>query len=183
MNNLQSTILHTERLLLREMTPETYNKVMSQFMDSEIKTFFGMKTNEELELEKLRYQQGMTMSGKSFLYFHLVEKSNNQVLGWCGYHTWFKLHRRAEIGYVLNDDAYKRKGYMKEAIPEVIRYGFEVMHLNRIEALVSPDNKPSLKLINSNGFTREGLLREHYMSKNKLDDSIIFSLLLREYHR
>ncbi|MDQ3050992.1 MAG: GNAT family N-acetyltransferase [Bacteroidota bacterium] len=181
MNTLQSDILHTERLMLREMTPETYNRVMSKFTDSEIKKFFGIKSNEELELEKLRFKQGMTMSGKTFLYFHLVEKSSSQVLGWCGYHTWFKLHRRAEIGYVLNEDAYKRKGYMKEALPEVIRYGFEEMDLNRIEALVSPDNNPSLKLINNNGFTREGLLRENYMSKNKLDDSIIFSLLRREY--
>ena len=120
-------------------------------------------------------------AGKSFLYFHLLEKHTNSVIGWCGYHTWFTQHRRAEIGYVLNDDSNKGKGYMKEALPAVLKYGFEKMDLHRIEALVAPGNIPSLKLLQHTGFTHEGLLRQHYMKNSLLEDSAIFSLLCHEY--
>jgi len=83
---------------------------------------------------------------------------------------------------VLNQDKYKGRGYMKEAMLPILNYGFESMSLQRIEALISPDNEPSLKLIKRFGFTQEGYLREHYMNDNKLDDSIIFSLLKREFN-
>src|SRR5690606_40551856 len=55
-------------------------------------------------------------------------------------HTWFPDHCRAEIGYSLMQETDRRKGYMSEAIKEVLNYGFTVMNLNRVEALIAPDN-------------------------------------------
>lgn len=182
MNNHESGIIFTERLLLREMNPECYLQVMG-LSDADIKHFFGMQSDEELVKEKERYQLGMTMSGRSFLYFHLVEKDSNLVIGWCGYHTWFPYHRRAEIGYVLNQDAYKGNGFMREAFPVILRFGFEQMNLHRIEALISPGNQPSLKLVERAGFKKEGLLREHYMNDGIAEDSIVFSLLQHEFDK
>jgi|SRR5688572_12061248 len=182
---IEFKFLETTRILLRDLTPELYQQVMETYTDNELMKFFGYQSFAELEGEKNRFQLGMTMSGKSFNYFHLIEKKSEEVMGWCGYHTWFVKHLRAEIGYVLNQDKYKGKGYMKEALLPVLNYGFESMSLHRIEALISPNNEPSLKLIRRFGFTQEGYLREHYMNDNKLDDSLIFSLLKYEfdYHK
>ncbi len=182
MTALQFPSLHTERLVLRELNPVNYTGVMQHYTDNEIKTFFGMQSDQELEAEKSRSRQGMTMAGKSFLYFHLIDKSSNNVMGWCGFHTWFTKHRRAEIGYVLNHDQYKGKGYMKEALPAVLKFGFENMDLHRVEALVAPGNEPSLNLLLRSGFTQEGLLRQHYFANGKMEDSAIFSLLRSEYN-
>ena len=66
---------------------------------------------------------------------------------------------------------------MKEAMPEVINYGFEKMGLHRIEAMVGKDNEPSLKLLHAHGFVQEGLLREHYLIDGRYEDSLVFSLL------
>ncbi len=175
--SMQTNIFSTDRLLLRLINPDIYNQVMGTYNDEVIKKYFGFTNTIELEQEKARYRQGITMSGRSFLYFHLLEKSTSAVMGWCGYHTWMLQHRRAEIGYVLNEDRYKGQGYMKEALPFIVRYGFETMRLHRIEALVSPENKPSLRLLKKLGFQQEGHLRDHYMKNNKLEDSLIFSLL------
>src|SRR4030095_1243376 len=174
---MQSNIIYTERLILRLINPEIYNQVMSTYNDESIKKYFGITTAIELEQEKIRFRQGMTMAGRSFLYFHLLDKKTTEVMGWCGYHTWFLQHRRAEIGYVLNEDRFKGKGYMKEALPPIIDYGFATINLHRIEALIAPGNEPSLRLVNYLGFTQEGILREHYLKNGKLEDSIVFSLL------
>ncbi len=173
----------TERLQLRRTDPETYNVILGQWNLNDIKSWFGFHSDQEAEQERERYRQGMTMAGRSFVLFHLVERSSKRTLGWCGYHTWFMAHRRAEIGYVLLDEAAKGKGYMGEALPYVIRYGFEVMNLHRIEALVGPQNEPSLKLIRKNGFREEGLLREHYLRNGQLEDSLMFSLLRHEFEK
>lgn len=57
-------------------------------------------------------------------------------IGWCGYHTWYIDHRRAEIGYAIRSDEYKAQGIMTEVMNAVLRYGFEVMNLHRIEAFI-----------------------------------------------
>ncbi len=173
--------LSTQRLFLRKLNPETYNQLFRNSTDDELMAFFGFTTVAELLEEKNRFHKGVEMSGKSFLYFHLVEKESGTVMGWCGFHTWYTQHQRAELGYVLNSDQYKRMGYMKEAMHQVLNYGFDIMKLHRIEAFVSPLNVPSLKLMNHFGFIREGLLREHYFKNNNMEDSLVFSILVHEF--
>ena len=70
---------------------------------------------------------------------------------------------------------------MKEALPVVLDYGFNIMGLKRVEAFLSLENEASLRLIKSFGFKEEGSLREHYFTGGHMEDSSIFSLLLREY--
>jgi ribosomal-protein-alanine N-acetyltransferase len=111
----------------------------------------------------------------------MIDKATSKPVGKCGFHSWYPDHRRAEIGYGFTDENYKGKGLMTEALKEMIKYGFEKMELNRVEAFVGPNNPASLKLIRSLGFTEEGQLREHYYKHPRLEDSICFSLLKKEY--
>jgi ribosomal-protein-alanine N-acetyltransferase len=175
------TTLPTKRLLLREMTPEVYNHVFNNYPDEELKKFFGLRSDETLDQKKQTWQNGLTMFNKSFLYFQLLKKDSGENIGWCGFHTWYVQHYRAEIGYTLTIETERRNGFMKEALPEIVRYGFEQMKLHRIEAFIGPANIPSLKLVQSLGFIQEGHLREHYFKDGKIEDSVVFSLLKTEF--
>ena len=73
-------------------------------------------------------------------------KEDPAIIGSCGFLNLEKQHRRTEIGYELHHDHWK-KGIMKEAITAVLRYGFQEMNLNRIEAIIDPDNTSSVKLL------------------------------------
>jgi [ribosomal protein S5]-alanine N-acetyltransferase len=163
------------------LTPEVYHYVFTNYTEDELKEFFGCQTGEPLQEERRKYEQGLSMYRKSFFVFQLIEKDSNNVIGWCGYHTWYVLHNRAEIGYLISDEASKRKGYMSEALPAVIEYGFDKMKLHRIEAMLNPDNVASLKLLGAQGFVKEGYLREHYFKDGKPEDSLVMSLLKKEY--
>ena len=175
--------LPTRRLLLREMTPEVYRHVFNNYTDEELKFFFGLRNDEELVLKKQTWQNGLTTFNKSFLYFQLVKKDSGENIGWCGYHTWYTQHYRAEIGYILTNDVERGNGYMKEALPEILRFGFDQMQLHRIEAFIGPDNTASLKLVEKLGFVKEGHLREHYFKDGKIEDSVVFSLLKTEFSK
>jgi ribosomal-protein-alanine N-acetyltransferase len=175
------TSIETPRLILRIVTPELYNKVFLTFSIPEIMRFFGFRSEQELEAERLKYEGGLITFNKSFLHFHLIDKATDTVIGSCGYHTWYTQHARAEIGYALYDENNKGKGFMKEAFFPVIEYGFRHMGLNRIEALIGPGNIPSLKLVKAMGFKEEGLLREHYCKNGFIEDSLVFSLLSKEF--
>jgi ribosomal-protein-alanine N-acetyltransferase len=174
-------IIPTERLLLREMNPSTYQYVFSNYTDEQLMQFFGLVTQQELEQKKSNFTNGLTMFNKSFLYFQLLNKQTEKFIGWCGFHTWYIQHHRAEIGYGLTDESTRGKGFMTEIFPFVLRTGFEKMNLHRIEAFIGPTNTPSLKLVQRFGFTKEGTLREHYYKDGVAEDSVVYSLLKHEF--
>ena len=55
------------------------------------------------------------------------------------------------------------------------------MNLNRMEALVGPNNIASIKVIEKNGFVKEGIMRGHYKVGDGYEDSLIYSVLKSEY--
>ncbi|MDG1333259.1 MAG: GNAT family protein [Crocinitomicaceae bacterium] len=169
---MPNSVLHTKRLTLRVVTPEVYSRVFS-LGENETMDFFGFSTVDELEKEKARFENGLQTFNKTFLYFQLIATEAQTIIGWCGYHTWYTDHDRAEIGYGLISDEFKRQGYMTEALKAMIDYGFNEMNLHRIEAFASPDNVASIKLLDSKNFEKEGLLKEHYLKDGVYEDSAV----------
>jgi len=110
-----------------------------------------------------------------------LTKKTKEIIGWCGFHTWYTDHNRAEIGYGLFDDNYKGQGLMSEVIALIVNYGFRNMGLVRIEAFVDTTNIPSIKLLKRMNFKKEGLLKHHYFHNNRMEDSIVFALLKSEH--
>jgi ribosomal-protein-alanine N-acetyltransferase len=104
-----------------------------------------------------------------------------EIIGSCGFNYLDHENKRAEIGYDLGR-FFWGSGYASEAIRAMLGFGFEQLGLNRIEAKVEPENVSSIKLLKRLQFTEEGRLREYEMSKGKLVDVIMFSLLKSEWH-
>lgn len=174
-------ILTTERLKLRKLTPETYQFVYDAYSDEALIQFLGVADAEQLEKERTKFKKGLSIHNKTFLYFQLLDGTTEKIIGWCGYHTWYLDHNRAEIGYGLFSEEYKNTGIMTEAMTAILDYGFNSMKLHRVEAMIATYNVPSLKLAEKFGFTQEGILREHYSVEGKMENSVVFSLLKHEY--
>lgn len=173
--------IETARLLLRKATPDDYREQYENRTQEEAMAYFGFETGAQYLENKAKYEGGLTTFRTSFVGFYLVEKNSGRVIGDCFFHTWYLLHFRAEIGYGLRREEDKNKGYMKEALLPVIRYGFDAMALNRIEAFISPLNTPSQKLVTGLGFKPEGRLRQHYRKDGVIEDSLVFGLLREEF--
>jgi len=175
--------LITDRLILRKLTPEVFNYIYANFSDEELLAFLGLETLDALTVEKEKHRKGLSTYNKSFLYFKVLDKASGKIIGWCGYHTWYLDHNRAEIGYGLYDDVYKQRGLMSEAVKTILDYGFLQMKLHRVEALIGTDNDASQNLVKKFGFTYEGNLKEHYFTNNRFEDSLIFGLLNHHYQQ
>lgn len=173
--------IHTDRLILRKFTQEVYDTIYAEMSPTEQLDILGITSMEKLLEEKEKYKNGLSTHNKKFLYYHLIDIKTRAIIGWCGFHTWYTDHNRAEIGYGLYEDAYKSKGIMTEALVPIVEYGFSQMHLERIEAFVSPNNPPSIKLLKRINFQKEGLLKQHYFHNGNMEDSIVFALLKSEY--
>ncbi|MBI3134651.1 MAG: GNAT family N-acetyltransferase [Bacteroidetes bacterium] len=180
MNTL--TELDTPRLVLKPVTPAVIHAQFEQKKKEEIMQFFGTGEDGYAHLKHM-HEKGMETHRLSLFYFLLVDKENNGVIGECGFHTWNATHRRAELFYLLKNDAVKRKGFMTEALSEVLNFGFRELQLHRVEALIANWNTPSLKLLERYGFTKEGTMREDYLVDGKNEDSDCYSLLKWEWEK
>lgn len=144
--------------------------------DRELIKWLGAKSESEIAEERDNLKKGVKTYKTSFHYFHLIDKAGLQTIGWYGYHMWFTQHHRAELGYTITEESFRRRGLMKEALADVIRYGLEVMGLRRIEALTSHENEVSKKLLTDFGFRFEGVLKGHYKVNDVMEDSLMYAL-------
>jgi len=81
-----------------------------------------------------------------------------------------------EIGYLLNPPA-RGSGTMTRAVRLMVAWAFAELDLVRVQAFVSPDNAPSMRLLERLGFAREGLLRSY---RGPGADRVAYALLADE---
>lgn len=171
--------METERLYLRERTKQLLNEIMILPTEDQLH-LLGHDSIEQLHLDLERSRKRFKNHETKWIKWDLIQKSSQQVIGSCSFHNWYEEHERAELGYQLNNN-YQGKGFMLEALTQVMAYGFVHLKLNRVEALISPSNTKSINVAERLHFRKEGILREHYKTNNIIDDSIMYALLKSEY--
>ncbi len=90
-------------------------------------------------------------------------------------------HEWAELGYWIGVP-YWNRGYCTEAAREVLRYGFQEMGLNRIQARYMPKNPASGRVMEKIGMQREGVLRQSLKRFGEIEDAVMYSILRSEYN-
>ena len=176
------TTLATERLVIQLITPGHYDYLFNHCSKEEVMQYIGWEDERDYETDYKKYTNGGFVTWRSsYLFFLLRDKISDRLLGRVAYHNYQVMHKRSEIGYNMNREEDKNKGYMKEAMKPILQYGFEQMGLNRVEAFIGPDNLPSRKLVEGYGFVIEGQLRQHFCYDGVMQDSIVYSLLASEY--
>jgi [ribosomal protein S5]-alanine N-acetyltransferase len=178
-NQIQIT---TPRLILKSLTPGIIHEIFNTKSDEEIMEYFGFDENG-LEHHREMHEKGMETHRLSLFVFLLIEKETGLSIGECGFHTWNKMHKRAEVFYIMHHEGSKKKGYMTEALQEVLKFGFTELKLHRIEALIAAENEPSLRLLQRYGFSKEGTMREDYVVNGISEDSDCYSLLKWEWEK
>ena len=174
--------LETRNLLLRRMHPADANALFKVLGDDEVAEFYDddafvhiSQASDQIEAWESGFQN------KRSIRWGITRKDEGDIIGSCGYygiHTW---NRRASIGYELGR-IYWRQGIMAEALSAMIDFGFDEMDLNRIEALVMPENSASIKMLEKLGFRNEGLLEEYEQWGSKgFVDLCMFAMLRKDW--
>jgi len=172
--------LSTERLLLRRLTANDTNDVFFLRSDESILKHLGrVPTRNMKEAEDFILMINQSIDSNESILWAITLKDNPvKVIGTICYWRIQKEHFRAEIGYVLAPD-YWRKGIMREALLEILKYGFIEMKLHSIEARVDGENLASSALLENVGFIKEGLLKEDFFFEGNFYNTVIYSKLYR----
>ncbi len=169
--------------ILREKTDNDVEDFFRYYTDPEVNKFIlcDMPRNLEEARKELYYWRNVFYINDG-IYFAVARKDTNQLIGSIGLTTFNSYHNRIELSYDLAKE-YWRQGITLAAIKEVVKYGFENLQVNRIEAFTSTENLPSKNLLIKAGFLLEGTLRQHRYHRGSYVDAYSFSLLRQDYFR
>ena len=142
--------IETERLVLREMTPDDYDALYAVLADSDIMehypyTFDEFRVQNWIARNMERYQTD------GFGLWAVALKETGEMIGDCGI-TMQNIHGTMlpEIGYHIRKDQ-QRKGYASEAAAACIRYAFEHYDFPAVYSYMKYTNIPSQRTAMKNG--------------------------------
>jgi ribosomal-protein-alanine N-acetyltransferase len=87
-----------------------------------------------------------------------------------------------EVGYTIIPSE-RMKGYGTEAVKLMINYLFSTKNVCRIQAMTDTRNKPSQKILERNGFVKEGVLRKFRFTRGEFVDKYIYSIIREEWKK
>jgi RimJ/RimL family protein N-acetyltransferase len=107
--------------------------------------------------------------------FVVADARQPSVLGGCGLNRILREDGVANLGYWIRSSATGR-GVATAAARLAAHFGFEHLHLNRIEILVSVRNQPSQRVAEKTGAQIEGILRRRFVVHGEVHDAACYSL-------
>jgi len=88
----------------------------------------------------------------------------------------------AVLGYWLGLP-FVKGGYMTEAVAAIAEFAFEELHLHRLEAATMPTNVASIRVLERNGFRREGLACRLLKINGTWEDHVLHALVADDLAR
>ena len=177
---LPFTNLESERLLLRQITPDDVQEVFELRSNPETMKFIPrpLVTSHEEALGHIKMIQDKIESNEG-INWAITLKPDNKLLGIIGHYRIKWEHFRSEIGYMLLPETHG-KGIATEAIQLIIDYGFNKMKMHSLEGIIDPENTGSARVLEKNGFVKEAHFKENEFFDGKFIDSVIYSLLKKD---
>lgn len=108
----------------------------------------------------------------------LIIEAEGMIVGSLDIFDFDPQHRRLGIGILIYEDDYRRKGYAKEVIIEVVKYGRNTLDLKQIWATIAVDNIASIALFESCGFTKCAHRKEWLNRGGEFIDELEYQLIL-----
>jgi RimJ/RimL family protein N-acetyltransferase len=172
--------LTTERLILRPCVAEDAGAIQRLVSDIEIarNTLHIPHPYPEGGAAQWIARHAERYETSSEIVFAIVTRDTNELAGVIGLVP--KPHNRGEIGYWVGIPYWSR-GYATEAVREVIRYAFEDIGMNRIEAAHFSRNPASGRVMQKAGMQHEGTHRESVFKWDEYLDTEMYAILRREW--
>ncbi|HJT85573.1 MAG TPA: GNAT family protein [Nitrososphaeraceae archaeon] len=180
MTHLSFPYLSGKLVNLRELSMNDATTIVS-LMDYEIAKYlyevpFPYKLNDALNFIKSSYDNFQLHKAITFgIEYKNILESKPLLVGTIGIKDIHYLHKKSNIGYWIGKQ-YQGKGIATECIKIIVNYVFDELKIEEISAYVFPDNNPSIRVLEKNGFIETRKVNEYHPLSNRYRNSLIYTI-------
>ncbi|MHB8061135.1 MAG: GNAT family N-acetyltransferase [Ruminiclostridium sp.] len=182
LKNFGTTFLQTKRLILRKFeNNDIYDMMQNWICDTEVQSNYGepaYQTNEEVQ--DLLQKWISLYKGKAFYRWAIVLKETNCNIGQIAFCRTYDNEECAEIEYCIGK-AYWGNGFATEALREILKYSFEQIGLNKIEAFHRVKNPASGRVLNKAGMKQVENITRYEESNAYYKDRVFYAYMRKKY--
>lgn len=175
--------LETPRLILRRLEMRDAPDLFDYSRDPQVAkhVLWDAQTSVSEARAYVRYMLRRYRAGEPASW-GIEEKETGRVVGTIGYMWYQRDNNACEVGYSLARRRWNR-GYMTEALAEVLRFSFEELGVHRVEAQHEVENAASGAVMRKCGMRKEGTLRGRLYNKGRYVDVDLYAILREDYAR
>jgi ribosomal-protein-alanine N-acetyltransferase len=168
--------LETERLTLRKLLYSDRNDIFEYAQNENVARNVIWFAHKEI-IDTIAYLNLVydSYNNNKAAPWGIQLKNASKIIGTAGFVSWDKDSGVAEIGYALAEDHWG-KGLITEAVNEIIKFGFEILELEKIISRCKLENIGSYKVLEKCGFEYEGTIENQMIIKGKPEDMRMYSI-------
>ncbi|MEJ2043060.1 MAG: GNAT family N-acetyltransferase [Reinekea sp.] len=172
-----SLLLYTSRLTIVGINEINFSQLIQYYQENADHLMYGggsvprtdiqIRTTYDTWLNNIRNQNEVR-------FFLLLDE---KLIGVVGISNIIRgAFHAAYLGYHIAESA-QGKGYMTEALEEIILFAFTAMNLHRLMANYRPDNIASGRVLEKLDFVKEGLAKDYLLVDGIWADHVLTSLI------
>lgn len=153
LKGLPWNILRTARCLIRETIPEDVESFYQIYSHPAITEYMeGLYPEVEEERQYVRDYIEKVYTFFGFGVWTVIERETGAVIGRAGF-SYREGFDEPELGFIIGVP-WQRRGYAEEVCRAVLAYGWSALEFRQVQALVEPENIPSVRLCEKLGFRK-----------------------------
>src|SRR6266849_3324518 len=169
--SLPTPTLHTARLRLRPFDDADANDLFALHSSAYVLRYWDSPPwSERVRAERFITACRQMAHEGTGARLAVDRVSDGAFIGWCSLNRWNPDYRSASLGHC----------YATEAARVLLRWAFDTLDLNRVQAETDTRNVASARVLEKLGFVREGTLREDCVVNGEVSDSWVYGLMRRE---
>ncbi len=170
--------LETSRLVLREYSPEDWERIHIYGSQPEFSKYelWGPNTVEDSKkfiADMIKVQESEPLFAYNFA---VCEKASGLLIGGCSIRREGYASVVANLGWAINPD-FQSRGYATEAAARLIEFGLKDLGLRVIYATCDTRNAPSYRVMEKLGMKRVGLKVGDKITKGHKRDTYRYELV------
>lgn len=118
---------------------------------------------------------------RSRFVFAICLAESDEHIGNAGLGNIDYVHRHAMLNIFIAGESHRGKGVGSQATRLLLEFAFNRLNMNKVHLRTSARFAQAVKMYESLGFVREGVMRQHYFSNGAYEDKIIYSILKSEF--
>lgn len=182
LSHMGTVEITTESLLLRRFTAEDAENVYNNWTsDSEVSKYMRWESHKNIEETEEKINDWLERYEKNNFYqWAITYRGSNEPIGAIGMFVVNEADLCGGFGYLVGRK-YWGQGITTEALEGVIKFAFEAVGFNRVEAFHSVKNPASGKVMQKAGMKLEGSMRQKYKSNIGFEDCDMYGMIKDDY--